>query len=420
MPNLLLFAYFYPPLGGPGVQRPVKLVKYLKKFGWNTDVITVKDIVFHSYDEELVKEDMSENLFKAPSIDPMSILKKVGGKTKSTKNVYFGTPEKIKRIIRNSFPIDDKIGWYPGAWKIAKQQVKTKKYDAVMATMGPYTSGLLAYKVSKKYDIPLIIDYRDHWTLNPYSQYSSRLLQNNAEKWEKRILEKACLISTIGNVMKDELIQKFGSQLINKIHVMYNGYDEEDFKKIPKAENKELIIRYIGNFYGHRTPKYFIKALENLNNKGKLPRDILIEFVGNYDKENRKLIEDNSVSNFISIREQVDHKKAIKLLMNCDALLLFISSSTSKGILTGKIFEYLRSGKPIMAMVPIDGNAAGLLIEQDQNYISTMEDIAAIEKDFLDLYKSLKAKTIVSTSVSAIFSRENQTRDFINFLESRI
>ncbi|RLC50641.1 MAG: hypothetical protein DRI23_06670, partial [Candidatus Cloacimonadota bacterium] len=75
MPNLLLFAYFYPPLGGPGVQRPVKLVKYLKKFGWNTDVITVKDIVFHSYDDELAKEDMSENLFQAPSIDPMSILK---------------------------------------------------------------------------------------------------------------------------------------------------------------------------------------------------------------------------------------------------------------------------------------------------------------------------------------------------------
>jgi len=201
---------------------------------------------------------------------------------------------------------------------------------------------------------------------------------------------------------------------------MYNGYDEEDFKEIPKTNNKNVIMRYIGNFYGHRTPEYFINALENLNNKGKLPSDILIEFVGNYDKEKKKLIEDNSVSNFISMREQVNHNEAIKLLMNCDALLLFIASSTSKGILTGKIFEYLRSGKLIMAMIPIDGNAAGLLIEQNQNNISTMEDIAAIENNFLDLYKSLKAKITVSTTVPENYSRENQTKNFIDFLVSRI
>ncbi len=419
MPNLLLFAYFYPPLGGPGVQRPVKLVKYLKKFGWNTDVITVKDIVFHSYDDELAKEDMSENLFQAPSIDPMSILKKVGGKTKNTRNVYFGTPEKIKRIIRNSFPIDDKIGWFPGAWKIAIQQVKTKKYDAVMATMGPYTSGLLAYKVSKKYDIPLIIDYRDHWTLNPYIRYSTRLLQKNAERWEKKFLEKACLISTVGIVMKDELIQKFGSHLSNKIHVMYNGYDEEDFKEIPKTNNKNIIIRYIGNFYGHQSPKYFITALELLANKGKLPQNIKFEFIGNYHHSILNILNKSSIADKIKIIHQVSHKEAIELMIDSDGLLIFVAQHRGKNVITGKLLEYLRCQKPVFAMIPLEGEAAKILKQAGHHFIVPMEDPKLIAERFSAFIMNLEYVENEKIFTDH-YSRDKQTKAFLKILEMKI
>ena len=172
MKELLLFSYFYPPLGGPGIQRPVKLVKYLKDFGWEVDVITVKNIVFHSFDYSMLEENKAKNTFYVSSIDPMSILNRIfSNKKEITKKVYFKTPEKIKKIIRSSFFIDDKIGWLPFALKKAYKLCKNKKYDAVMATMGPYTSGIIAYYVSRKYKIPLIIDYRDHWTLNHFLDY---------------------------------------------------------------------------------------------------------------------------------------------------------------------------------------------------------------------------------------------------------
>ncbi len=280
-----MFAYFYPPLGGPGVQRPVKLIKYLSRNNWKTDVITVKDIMFHSSDDQLAAEDMAEIVIRTGSLDPMSFLGKIKKRSDRTK-VYFGTPEKYKKIIRNLFPIDDKIGWLPYAKKAGRQLLKTKRYDAIMATIGPYTSGLAAYKLSRQYKIPLIIDYRDHWTMNPYIKFITPFHKMFSERWEKRILEHASVITTVSKTMKNDLLSKFGNRLSLKIKVMYNGWDEEDFNDVPvRKKTKKIIIRYIGNFYGHQTPKYFIEATENLKKKNELPEDIQIEFIGNYRSE---------------------------------------------------------------------------------------------------------------------------------------
>ena len=157
MKKLLLIAYFYPPLGGPGVQRPSKLVKHLHKQDVSTDVITVNDIVFHSTDNKLLKEDKAHKTIRTTSLDLMSILKKIS-KPKTNKAVYFSTPEKYKKIIRNIFPIDDKIGWLPFVINAGKKLIKSNDYDAIMATMGPYTSGVAAYKLAKANKLPLIVD----------------------------------------------------------------------------------------------------------------------------------------------------------------------------------------------------------------------------------------------------------------------
>ncbi|MFC1898213.1 glycosyltransferase [Candidatus Cloacimonadota bacterium] len=421
MKRILLIAYFYPPLGGPGVQRPVKLVKYLRKFGWLTDVITVKDIVFHSYDEVLAKEDEAYKVYRISSLDPMSSLKKVTKKSSANaKKVYFNTPEKFKKIVRNSFPIDEKIGWFPAAYKAGKRLLKTQKYDAVMATIGPYTSAIIAYYLSKRFHIPLLIDYRDHWSLNPYLKSRTRLNKILSKKWESKILKHATTVSTIGETMRNELIDSYGSYLESKIIVMYNGFDESDFENIEIKINNKIIFRYIGNFYGLRSPKYFIKALENLKKNDILPVDIQVEFIGNYYPESRKYLTENKVSDFISIRDQVDHKEALELLMNSDAVLLFITSLAGEGILTGKMFEYIRSGKPILAMIPKDGEAGYILKEMEQNNICAMEDVEAIEKSFLNVYNIVKNRAAFETKDPGKFSRENQTKQFVEFVEQKL
>jgi glycosyltransferase involved in cell wall biosynthesis len=184
-------------------------------------------------------------------------------------------------------------------------------------------------------------------------------------------------------------------------------------------KNEKFIIKYIGNFYGYRTPKYFIDALELLNSRDQLPDDIIIEFTGNYYAETINYISNSEVSDMIKLNPQIEHKEAIKSLMNCDALLLFIASHKGKGVLTGKLFEYLRSGKEILAMVPPDGEAAEILIQNKQNLICNMEDVEMIAKNFLMLIETLKNKKI-KREYSNKFSRENQTIEFLNFVEERL
>ncbi len=418
MRKLLLIAYFYPPLGGPGVQRPAKLVKYLEQFDVFTDVITVKDIVFHSTDNKLLKEDKAHKIIRTSSFDLMSILKKIS-KPKTNKAVYFNTPEKYKKIIRNVFPIDDKIGWLPFVMKAGKKLFKKNRYDAVMATMGPYTSGIAAYKLAKKNKLPLIIDYRDHWTLNPYITFVTKLHKRYSKKWENKILRFASVITVVSKTMKKDLIREFGEVLKNKIKVIYNGWDADDFSNFVIWKNEKLVIKYIGNFYGYRTPKYLLKALELLQSRGQITDDILIEFTGNYYSETIDYIINSKVAHMIKINSQIEHKDAIKSLMNCDALLLFIASHKGKGVLTGKLFEYLRSGKEILAMVPPEGEAAEILRHNKHDLICEMEDIEMIAKNFLKLIKILNKKS-KKRKINFEFSRESQTQEFLNYAKDRL
>ena len=418
MRKLLLIAYFYPPLGGPGVQRPVKLVKYLEQFDVFTDVITVKDIVFHSTDNKLLKEDKAHKIIRTSSFDLMSILKKIS-KPKTNKAVYFNTPEKYKKIIRNVFPIDDKIGWLPFVMKAGKKLFRKNKYDAVMATMGPYTSGIAAYKLAKKNKLPLIIDYRDHWTLNPYITFITKLHKRYSKKWENKILRFASVITVVSKTMKKDLIREFGEVLRNKIKVIYNGWDADDFSNFVIWKNEKLVIKYIGNFYGHQNPRYFIEALELLYSRDQLPNDLLIEFTGNYYSETIDYIVNSKVAHMIKINSQIEHKDAIKSLMNCDALLLFIASHKGKGVLTGKLFEYLRSGKEILAMVPPEGEAAEILRHNKHDLICEMEDVEIIAKNFLKLIKILNKKS-KKRKINFEFSRESQTQEFLNYAEDRL
>lgn len=420
MKNLLLFAYFYPPLGGPGIQRPVKLVKYLKRYNWQTDVISVRDIVFHSSDNDLLEENQAESVIRTASLDLMSLLKKLNRK-KNNDKIYFKTPEKYKKFIRNVFPIDDKIGWLRYAVKAGRSLLLTKKYDAVMATIGPYTAGIAAYKLCRRYNKSLVIDYRDHWTLNPYIKFPTKIHKKLSEGWESKLLDFSTVTTTISQTMKEEIVAKFGNHLDSKIHVMYNGWDENDFQNVKKSKKtRKIVFRYIGNFYGHRTPKYFITALESLIRKNKMPNDVLIEFIGNYYIETINILQNSKALKLINIVPQVSHNQAIKYMVNSDALLLFIASPRGRGVLTGKLFEYLRSGKEILAMTPPEGEASAILRNLKHNYVSSMEDVDAIANNFLKIYKNIKSNKIKERRVPSQYTRENQTKEFLTFLEQRL
>ncbi len=419
MKRLLLFAYFYPPLGGPPVYRPVKLVKYLSKLGWETDVISVKNITYHSIDSSLAAEDKAANVFRTASFDPMSLLNKVAsGSRDMEKTVYFKTPEFFKKILRSMFFIDDKIGWYPKAYNKASMLCKIKKYDAVMGTMGPYTSGVIACVISEKYNIPLIADFRDYWTQNPFLKFPTFIHKKVAEAWEHRMLKQSTLYTTTSSIMGADLAEKYDTELLNKNHVMYNGWDDDDFTglSVKKNESKK-IISYIGTLYSLRTPSFFINVLKKMKKSGELPQNVTFRFVGNFYAQELNQLQDKELSEYIEIIPQVEHNEAVKLMVNSDALLIFNPTIMGNGIVPGKLFESLRTARPILAMVAPKGEVATILQSQGHDLVCAMEDEIAVEENLKKLLKRIDSNTNSKFASPDAYSRVNQTKCFLNKLE---
>ena len=417
--RLLMFAYFYPPLGASGVQRPCKMVHYLKQAGILTNVISVKGIVFHSHDRRMLGECGHRRLIRTPSLDPMSILKRLAPSRKS-KDVYFNTAEWKKRLVRGILPIDDKIGWLPFAL-LAALRIKPRPY-AVMATTGPYTGGFAALLYSVCTGVPLAIDYRDSYTDHPYIGFLTPLHRALATFVERAALKRAFLVSTAAEDMKDKLIARYGEWLREKTVNMYNGWDARDFAQKFYEKPNDGIVRfhYLGNFYGLQKVDYFVRALKELKHEERLPNDIEFTFTGNYFAETMRALQSPELDPYIHVHGQVEHHEAIERMMQADVLLLFVATPGGKGVLTGKVFEYLRTGREILAMVPPDGEVAEILTECGYRDICAMEDIASIKENFLAVYRRVKSGAISGHNNIDKYSRESQLRHWIELLRKRV
>ncbi len=170
----MLIAYQFPPYGGPASIRVGKLAKYLLQFGWEIDVISVKNILYHSYDPESAEECRSVRLYQVNSCEIVSLLyfikkfinsilktitpksdnQRINSSYSNKSRIYFSLSESTRSFIKRIFPPDEKIGWYPQAYSQGLKLIKKERPDLIMASIGPYTAGLVAYKLSIKTEVP--------------------------------------------------------------------------------------------------------------------------------------------------------------------------------------------------------------------------------------------------------------------------
>jgi len=406
MKKVLVIAYHFPPLGGGGVFRTLKFVKYLPQFGSLPYVLTVKNPMYADKDPTLLKEIPPKvKVFRSFSFE----------------HKVLWAPGKLKINLKWFYIPDIAIGWLPLTVRAGVKIIKKENIDIIYATCPFYTTLIIGFLLKRKTKKPLVIDFRDPWTDNPFAKYPTKLHENIEKKMEKKVLTYADYVIVAGDSLKNGLVRKYPF-LKSKIEVIMNGFDPEDFKDLKMREpTNKFTITYTGSLYGIRTARPFLLALKELTEeKADLRKKLEIVFIGNYGKETPLLVKNFGLEDIVKLVKYVPHKECLELMVNSHALLLLITSKDprEREVLTGKLFEYLASQRPILAIAPENGAAAKIIKSLKAGTVVPPDNIQLIKQTILESYEKWKQGKLARTTIDITkYDRSFQTQRLAQIFE---
>lgn len=341
-----------------GVQPFVLTIHEDKAFYPIKDITLLKDI--HPY-LKIVKTRNTEILKVFSTLLPKKEVPH-SGFANHNKNTFIS---KVLRFLRGNLLIPDaRKSWVRSAYKEACKLIEKEKIDTFIISTPPHSSQLIGLKLKKKYPhLKWIADLRDPWTDIYY--YKDLLHTNWAKKidlkYEREVIEQADAILVVSNGIKEMFTDKY-KNIQDKTYAIPNGFDEDDFKIPSNPQKNEFLISHTGTIAESYNPKIFFSALEKVVSKYKDKCKIRVLFVGKTSPDFKALGATYHVSNYLEFKDYVPHQEVINFLKNTTCLLLIIAETTNqKGLLSGKLFEYLAAKKPIIAIGPKHGDAEEIL-----------------------------------------------------------
>jgi glycosyltransferase involved in cell wall biosynthesis len=431
MKKVLVITYYWPPSGGSGVQRWLKCVRYLRDFGWEPVVYTALDSEYPVIDETLQAQiPAGVEVIRRPIWEPYKLYKRFTGQKKDQRVVSGFLNEKKPSMSRrismwirgNVFIPDARKFWIKPSVRFLLAYLKEHPVDAIVSTGPPHSMHLIAMGVKQKSGLPWLADFRDPWTNIDF--YKELMLSEWADKkhhrLEKAVLTKADRVVVVGNQMKEEFEALSG----RKVDVVTNGYDEADLQPQPKeVRDKKFSLIHIGLLNQHRNHEAFWEACAELKNE--LPgfaEDLVVKLVGKADVSASASIARNGMEAQLEMIDYLPQNEAVQQQGRAQVLILSINDTpNARGVITGKIFEYLASGRPILCIGPEDGDAAHIIQEANAGLVAgfrNKEKLKAHIAHYYDLYKR-DALEVQSQGVAA-FSRKGLTGKFAEILEAII
>lgn len=370
-----------------GVQRTAKFVKYLNKFGWEPIVITSSTKLYYAFDKDLLDELKQIKTYRTGETPTDLTQKKEIRFRNETLRKFFSKFAQIFLIP------DTKIFWKKKAIKKAIDLIKQTNIDLIFTTAPPYTDFLVGYELSKMLNAPLVLDYRDDWIECPYNFYLTPLHKRLHLKLERKILNQAKTFITINNKIQSLIFQRYPDIQIKYSQVIPQGFDPEDFEKAKANTNKIISQKnrmrfcYAGSFLNLMTPEYFLKALRATFDKiPELKTKIEAYFIGIFPEEFIPLVNTLSLKDNITITGYLNHIECTAHLLASDVLWMMIGSSQKSFMIsTGKLFEYIGTGKPILASIP-SGTAKDTLSGYGAEFFTEPDNINQISDAIIHLF----------------------------------
>ena len=438
MRKVLIIAYYFPPSGGPGVQRVLKFVQYLREFGWEPVVLTVKDGTFPARDESLLDEiPDGVKVFRTDIFEPYDLYRKLTGKSKSDGidvNTLRGddskvsVSERLSEFIRATFFIPDaRMGWRRHAVRKGLQVIAQEKIDAIYSSSPPYTCSIIARDLKRKAGLPWVAGFRDPWTGFLTTPDRWRIPAAIDRGMERSVFTEADHIDVAWTGIGDDAMSKVPTLDPKKLHHLPNGFDSNDFPSIDKEKRRDnrFTVTYTGSMYGLRTPKEFLDAVENLILEGEVDPDMVrLRFIGRFGEEVHEMFRSFSVQDVIEVCNYLPHAESIRQLLLSDALLLVVDTTAdSAQIVPGKVYEYIGTMKPVLAIAPEEGAIASLIYETKSGIVAHQSNPEGIAEGFLQLYNDyINGTHSIQQDEKAIarYERRNVTKELSTILNSLI
>lgn len=427
MKKVLIIAYYWPPAGGPGVQRWLKFVKYLPDFGIQPHVYIPENPTYPIIDAELEKEVSDKAIIIKKKIFEPYALASIFSK-KNTNKISSGIiPNQRKQsllqkmflwIRGNVFIPDARVLWVKPSIRFLEKYILENQIDTIITTGPPHSLHLIGLGLKEKLALNWIADFRDPWTTIGYHS-ELKLTVNSAQKHKKlesKVLNKANSILVTSATTKKEF------QLLTKktIYVITNGYDVEQIEKVTLDE--KFTLAHIGSFLSQRNPRILWKCLKELIKENKnFKEDFELKLIGAVSQEVLDTIAEFRLEKYVNNLGYVSHKEAVSQQRSSQVLLLVeIDSEITKSIIPGKLFEYMVSERPILALGPENSDFETIIKSTNTGVFHLYDEYDELKLTILEFYKKYKTQTLQVNAIGLQqYSRKNLTKQLAELIQSK-
>lgn len=421
-PRVVIVTYYWPPSGGAGVQRWLKMAKSMARHGGVEPIIFTPANPDPPLRDESLLADVPEamQVETYPSREPSRALRKLLRKergsvetTSATQGGKGGIAKKIALCVRaNIFIPDARCFSIRIAAKRLQHWIETKGADAIITTGPPHSMHLVGLLIKRAMGLPWIADFRDPWVDFPYLHYlplTRRARRRHAEL-ERRVVMGADRVVVVSPTMR----RNFEETYSRNVDLIYNGYDEDDFATLPHhISSRPFTLLHCGEMKGDQSPHALWQAIAELHREGIIAPDTLrVELIGRAASSVMEEVQAAGIESYVAALPPVSHSQLPALLQQAGALLLCINRVPSaKGIITGKLFEYLAAQRPILAFGPTDGDTASIISQLRAGAMYDHSDSASAKQTLTAwMAAECQGELAGASEEHAKFSRQEEAR----------
>ncbi|MDX1271832.1 glycosyltransferase family 4 protein [Bizionia paragorgiae] len=421
--KVLIITYYWPPAGGPGVQRWLKFVKYLPEFDIEPIVYCPSNPNYPIIDSSLIDEVSDQvTVLKQPISEPYKYAGLVSKKSKTIskgiipKEKKQGVLEKLMLFIRGNFFIPDaRKGWVKPSVNYLSTYISDYNIDTIITTGPPHSLHLIGLQLKEALGVRWVADFRDPWTSIGY--HKKLKLTNSSQKKHKNLERK--VLNTADKIIVTSQVTKKEFQQLTKqpITVITNGYDVVKTPAIVK--DSKFTLSHIGSFLSERNPEILWKVLEDLRREDPgFKSDFELKLVGAVSDSVLDSIRNHNLSDCLDNIGYVSHLEAIKFQRGTQVLLLVeIDSEDTKAIIPGKLFEYMVSECPIVAIGPTDSDVEVILKETNTGHYFNYDAYDALKATLKAYYEVYKKGSLKSNAIGLQkYSRRHLTQSLAHLI----